>query len=51
LFGDRLRQMRKPNLFGLPLGHNGHSESIPLGVRCEFDSVSATIEFESGAVA
>ncbi|HEY9773198.1 MAG TPA: LD-carboxypeptidase [Planktothrix sp.] len=50
LFGERLKQLRKPNLFGFGMGHNKTSPSIPLGVRARFDTTNSALEFESAAV-
>jgi muramoyltetrapeptide carboxypeptidase len=50
VFGDRLNKLKKTNMFGLPSGHNSNSHSLPLGVRCQFDTKAGVVEFECGAV-
>jgi muramoyltetrapeptide carboxypeptidase len=50
LFGERLQELKKPNLFGLPIGHNETSSSMPLGVMASLDTTIGTIEFAEPAL-
>jgi len=49
-FGERLKQVRKPNLFGFGFGRTNVSESLPLGVPAELDTMRGTIKVLHGAV-
>lgn len=45
LFGERLFQLKKPSLFGLPLGHTFTSATIPLGVAAELNTDRTRLTF------
>lgn len=45
LFGDRLKEMKKPSCFGFPFGQSARSRTIPLGVRARLNAEVGTIEF------
>jgi muramoyltetrapeptide carboxypeptidase len=47
LFGERLAQLRKLHMFGLPIGHTDNSLSIPLGIKAVFNSKRFTLESDS----
>jgi len=50
LFGERLLELNRPNLFGFPLGHNQTSQSIPLGIFANLDTAKGTLEFAESAL-
>lgn len=50
LFGERLKELNKPNLFGFPTGHIDSSASIPFGIDCRFDTTTGELEFLSEAI-
>jgi muramoyltetrapeptide carboxypeptidase len=49
-FGDRLKQLRKPNLFGFAFGRTNTSDSVPIGVPAELDTMRGTMTISHGAV-
>jgi len=50
LFGERLKELRRPNLFGLNIGHNQSSHSLPIGVNATLNIATATLELHDAAV-
>lgn len=50
LFGDRLKAMVKPSIFGMPLGQSHRSATVPLGIKVRFDSATGSLEFLDNAL-
>ena len=49
-FGERLKQLRKPNMFGFAFGRTNTSDSVPIGVPAELDTMRGTMTTSHGAV-
>jgi muramoyltetrapeptide carboxypeptidase len=50
VLAERLGQLRKPVLAGLPVGHGERNLALPHGARVRLDADAGTLEFLEGAV-
>jgi muramoyltetrapeptide carboxypeptidase len=50
LFGDRMKAVRKPCCFGMPLGQSARSLTAPIGVRVRLDASNGSITYLESAL-